>query len=228
MRVGRLGVAIAAAGSLALSGCGIDKAGEHGRQLDVIGDVELSTTFCTSGDTDAESRACAPFSSPHRGQLLVAYLLPVGSSIADSLTDSGGVRHFTWSESYTAFMRDTFPEDGMYWAAFVSEPYSSGAGQQYAFTMSPEVTLPDPGAPFTGPLRYQVVGGYRTLDDASDDGSAPIDCPDTAPTPRAPPRPAPRAPAGGGGARPAAAAAGPGVAAGGGAAGGRGRPACER
>src|SRR3954468_23357795 len=178
MRVGRLGVAIAAAGSLALSGCGIDKVAEHGRQLDVIGNVELSTTFCTSGDSDGESRACAPFSFPHRGQLLVAYLLPVGSSIADSLTDSGGVRHFTWSESYTAFMRDTFPEDGMYWAAFVSEPYSRAAGQHYPLTMSPEVTLPDPGAPFAGPLRYQVVGGYRTLNDAGNDGSAAIDCSD--------------------------------------------------
>jgi hypothetical protein len=182
MRRRRLGVAIAAAGALALSGCGIDKAAEHGRQLDVIGNVELSTTFCTSGDSDGESRACAPFSFPHRGQLLVAYLLPVGSSIADTLTDSGGVRHFTWSESYTAFMRDTYPEDGMYWAAYVSEPYSTTAGQQYAFTMAPEVTLPDPGAPFAGPLRYQVVGGFRTLSAAGDDGSAPVDCIDTGST----------------------------------------------
>jgi hypothetical protein len=79
-------------------------------------------------------------------------------------------------------MRDTFPEDGMYWAGYVSEPYSSAAGQQFAFTMAPEVTLPDPGAPFAGPLRYQVVGGYRTLSAADDDGSAPVDCIDTGST----------------------------------------------
>src|SRR4051812_4079069 len=171
MRVGRLGVAIAAAGSLALSGCGIDKVAEHGRQLDVIGNVELSTTFCTSGDADGESRACAPFSFPHRGQVLVAYRLPEGSSIPDTLAD-GGARHFTWSASFTSYMRDTYPEDGMYWAGYVSDVYSNAAGQQYAFTLSPEISLPDPGAPFAGPLRYQVVGGYRTLSDASDDGSA--------------------------------------------------------
>jgi hypothetical protein len=176
MRRGRVGVAIAVATALALSGCGIDKAAENGRQLDVIGDVELSTTFCTSGDGDAQSRACAPFSSAYRGQLLVAYRLPDGSSIPDELTDDGGVRHFTWSASYTAYMRDTYPEDGMYWAAYVSDVYSSTAGDQYAFTLSPEVTLPEPGAPFAGPLRYQVVGGYRTLNDPGDDGAAPVDC----------------------------------------------------
>src|SRR4051794_29134511 len=181
MRVGRLGVAIAAAGALALSGCGIDKAAEHGRQLDVIGNVELSTTFCTSGDVDGGSRACTPFSFPHHGQVLVAYRLPDRSAIPDELTDEGGIRHFTWSATYTAYMRDTYPEDGMYWAAYVSDPYSSAAGAQYAFTLSPEVTLPDPAAPYAGPLPYQVVGGYRTLS-SGDDGSSPVDCADTGST----------------------------------------------
>jgi uncharacterized repeat protein (TIGR01451 family) len=166
-----------AAAALALSGCGIDKADEHGRQLDVIGNVELSTTFCTSGDGDALSRACAPFSSAYHGQVLVAYRLPDGSSIPAELTDDGGVRHFTWSAGYTAYMRDNYPEDGMYWAGYVSDVYSTGAGEQYAFTLSPEVTLPDPGAPYAGPLRYQVVGGYRRLA-PGDDGSAAVDCND--------------------------------------------------
>jgi hypothetical protein len=175
-RVGAVAVAV-----LALSGCGIDKADEHGRQLDAIGDVELSTTFCTSGDSDGASRSCAPFSSPHRGQLLVAYRLPNGSSIPDALTDDGGLRHFASSASYTAYMRDTYPEDGMYWAAYVSEPYSTGAGYQNAFTISPDVTLPDPGAPYAGPLPYQVVGGYRQLG-SGDDGTAAVDCTDTGAT----------------------------------------------
>ena len=171
-------VAIAAAAALALSGCGIDKAGESARQLDVIGDVEISTTFCTSGDGDPLSHACAPFSSSYRGQLLVAYRLPDGSSIPYELTDDGGIRHFTWSESYTAYMRDTYPEDGMYWAAYVSDPYTNVAGDQYAFTLSPEVTLPNAGTPFAGPLRYQVVGGYRTIGDMAGAGTAPVDCDD--------------------------------------------------
>jgi hypothetical protein len=181
MRVTRVGAAIAGAAALALGGCGIDKADEHGRQLDVIGNVELSTTFCTSGDVDGGSRACAPFSFGHRGQVLVAYRLPDRSAIPAELTDDGGVRHFTWSASYTAYMRDTYPEDGMYWAAYVSDPYSSGAGEQYAFTLSPEVTLPDVVAPFAGPLPYQVVGGYRSLSPGEDAGS-PVDCTDTAST----------------------------------------------
>jgi hypothetical protein len=173
----RLRLGIVAAAALALSGCGIDKADEHGRQLDVIGNVELSTTFCTSGDVDALSRACAPFSSAYHGQVLVAYRLPDGSSIPAELTDDGGLRHFTWSEGYTAYMRDTYPEDGMYWAGYVSDAYSTSAGAQYAFTLSPEVTLPDPGGPYSGPLHYQVVGGYRQLA-AGDDGTAEVDCRD--------------------------------------------------
>ena len=172
----RLGIMVAAA--LALGGCGIDKADEHARQLDVIGDMELSTTFCTSGDTDGGSRACAPFSFAHRGQVLVAYRLPDGSSIPDALTDASGVRHFSRSASYTAYMRDTYPEDGMYWAAYVSDPYSTAARYQNAFTISPDVTLPGPGAPYTGPLRYQVVGGYRQLA-GGDDGATAVDCTDT-------------------------------------------------
>src|SRR3954466_1680652 len=130
MRRGCFVVAIAMAAALVLSGCGIDKAGEHGRQLDLIGDVEISTTFCTSGDGDALSHTCAPFSSAYRGQVLVAYRLPEGSSIPDELTDDGGIRHLTWSATYTAYMRDSYPEDGSYWAAYVSDPYSSAAGEQ--------------------------------------------------------------------------------------------------
>lgn len=172
-RVGAVAVAV-----VALSGCGIDKADEHGRQLDVIGDVELSTTFCTSGDGDALSRACRPFSSAYHGQVLVAYRLPDGSSIPDALTDDGGLRHFAWSASYTEYMRDTYPEDGMYWAAYVSDAYSTDAGYQNAFTISPQVTLPDPGAPYAGPLHYQVVGGYRQLA-PGDDGASAVDCTDT-------------------------------------------------
>ena len=174
-------MAIAGALALATSGCGIDKADEHGRQLDVIGNVELSTTFCTSGDVDGGSHACAPFSFSHRGQVLVAYRLPDRSAIPGELTDDGGIRHFTWSASYTNYMRDTYPEDGMYWAAYVSDPYSPAAGEQFAFTLSPEVTLPDLTAPYAGPLPYQVVGGYRTLG-PGDDASAPVDCTDTGST----------------------------------------------
>jgi hypothetical protein len=162
--------------AVGLSGCGIDKADEHGRQLDVIGDVEISTTFCTSSDTERDSRACAAYTLPHRGELLVAYRVPDGSALPEELTDDGGVRHFTRSESYTTYMRESYPEDGMHWVGYVSDPHSTNAGDQYAFTVSPEVTLPAPGAPFAGPLRYQVVGGYRAV---NGDDPGPVDCDDT-------------------------------------------------
>jgi hypothetical protein len=106
----------------------------------------------------------------------VAYRLPDGSAAPDSLTDDGGVRHFTPSASYTAYMEETYPEGGMHWAGYVSSPYSTAAGDQYAFVVSPEFPLPDTGKPFAGPFRYQVVGGYRSLTGDDDDGSAPVDC----------------------------------------------------
>lgn len=179
MGLGRAGGLVAAAMAVALGGCGIDKVDEHGRQLNVIGDVEIATSFCTSSDTDEHSRACAAYSFPHRGQLLVAYRVPSGSPAPDSLADDGGVRHFTPSSSYTDYMEATYPEDGMHWAGYVSEPYSTAAGDQYAFALSPEFALPDAGKPFAGPFRYQVVAGYRALTDAAEGGSAPVDCSDT-------------------------------------------------
>ena len=166
--------------AIAVSGCGVDKADEHSRQLDVIGDVEVATTFCTSGDVDRETHSCAVFESSHRGQVLVAYRIPLGSEAPETLTDDGGNLHFSRSDSYSAYMQEALPEEGAHWVGFVSEPRSAAGGTQAAFTVSPPLTLPDPGLPFSGPYRYYVDGGYRELSSAEDDGSAPVDC--SAPT----------------------------------------------
>jgi hypothetical protein len=173
-----VGVGISVAVAVALSGCGIDKVDEHARQLNVIGDVEIGTTFCTSGDVDSSSRACSVFTQAHRGQALVAYRLPDGSEAPPALTDDGGTRHFSRSDAYSAFMEETHPEAGMHWTGYVSDVYSVAAGSQYAFALSPELPLPSGPKPFEGPYRYQVVGGWRTLLEPGDDGAAPVDCTD--------------------------------------------------
>jgi hypothetical protein len=175
----RVGVAVATVLVAAVSGCGIDKADERARQLDLIGDVEVSTIFCTGGDTDDDSHACAPYTGPHRGQVLVAYRIPEGSAAPASITDDGSARHFTREDSYADYMEANYPEAGMRWAGYVSEVYSTGAGAQQAMTLSPKFPLPDPGEPFAGPFRYLVVGGYRTLLEPGEDGSAPVDCRDS-------------------------------------------------
>src|SRR4051812_27031146 len=90
---------VAAAGALAVGGCGIDKADERAQQLDAIGDVVVQTVFCTSGDADRDSHACAPFGIRHRGQALVAYRIPGGSEAPDAFDADRGTLHFTRSES---------------------------------------------------------------------------------------------------------------------------------
>ena len=175
MRLLKAGVASALV-AVAVGGCGVDKVAENARQLNVIGDVEVATVFCTSGDMNRDSHSCAGYERPHRGQALVAYRIPAGSSAPESLTDDGGNWHFTRSDSYATYMQEHYPEAGMRWAAYVSEVKAAAAGDRAAFTVSPSFPLPDPGAPFEGPFRYSVTGGWRELTDEADDGSAPVDC----------------------------------------------------
>jgi hypothetical protein len=123
--------------AMAIGGCGFDKVAESARQLNVIGDVEVATVFCTSGDMNRESHSCAGYERPHRGQVLVAYRIPVGSSAPESLTDDGGNWHFTRSESYAGYMQEHYPEAAMSWAGYVSEVKAAAAGDRAAFTVSP-------------------------------------------------------------------------------------------
>lgn len=172
--------ALAAAVGLALGGCGIDKAGERARQRNTIGAVEIATTFCTSGDADLAAHSCAPFSSEHRGQALVSYRVPEGSSAPDGFDDDGGLLHFRADAGLAAYMQASQPEEGMRWVAYVSSVQSPVPRIGHAFVVSPEFSLPAGSArPFAGPFPYKVVGGWRELPDPADDGSAPIDCSDT-------------------------------------------------
>src|SRR4051812_9982268 len=176
MALPRVWTAVAAAGALALGGCGIDKADERAEQLDAVGDVVVETVFCTSGDVDRDSHACAPFATRHRGQALVAYRIPDGSEAPDAFDADHGTLHFTQSESYGTAMQAAHGRAGMHWVGYVSDPHVLDAGAPAAFAVSPRLTLPDAGKPFSGPYRYTVVGGYRELLAAEDDGSAPVDC----------------------------------------------------
>jgi hypothetical protein len=172
--------ALAAVVGLALGGCGIDKAGERARQRNTIGAVEIATTFCTSGDADLAAHSCAPFSSEHRGQALVSYRVPQGSSAPDGFDDDGGLLHFRADAGLAAYMQASQPEDGMRWVAYVSGVQSPVPRIGHAFVVSPEFSLPAGSArPYPGPFPYRVVGGWRELPDTADDGSAPIDCSDT-------------------------------------------------
>jgi uncharacterized repeat protein (TIGR01451 family) len=169
-------MAVAVAATAAVSGCGIDKADEHARQLDAIGDVVVQTTFCTSGDVDGDSHACAPFERAHRGQALVAYRIPDGSEAPESFEDDNRRLEFTRNAGYGAYMQENHARARMHWVGYASDPYALDAGAQAAFTVSPQFTLPDAGKPFVGPYRYRVEGGYRELTTEQPDGDAPIDC----------------------------------------------------
>src|SRR3954447_12863678 len=112
-----VGTAAVAAAAVLASGCGVDKVDERAFQLDAIGDVVVDTTFCTSGDVDAQSHRCAPFARSHRGQALVAYRIPDGSEGPAAFESDGGTLHFTRSDSYAAWMEEKHAAPGFHWVA---------------------------------------------------------------------------------------------------------------
>ncbi len=185
----RILTAVAACAAIALSGCGINKTSESSTQLDVIGDVQISTTFCAgpgNSATDVRLKTvhsagiivlppCATDSSEHRGQVLVGYRIPAGSAAPDTLPSTDSSLNFRRSDSYTTYLESTYHEDGMQWVGYISDPHTVPANSSYSFEVTPQFTLPTPGKPYVGPYPYFVVGGYRTLA-SSDDGSSDVSC----------------------------------------------------
>jgi Ca2+-binding RTX toxin-like protein len=182
--------------SMALSGCVIIKSNSSA-QLDGIGAVQVTTTFCAS-DTNSNNTGYSPpdpdCQGPTRGgntnidtsngsyQLQIAYRIPTNAVAPATITTTNpsGASAITFDQNaeYTSQLQSLSPAPaGQQWVGYMSGvvDYTTGGGQY--FTVSPRFELPqDPdGSPFEGPFRYRVVVGGRVVD-GSHPASRPVNC----------------------------------------------------
>jgi Ca2+-binding RTX toxin-like protein len=185
--------------AVGMSGCVIIKSNSS-TQLDGIGAVQVTTTFCAS-DTDSNAGYSPPDSDcqgPTKGgnsnndasnagagslQLLLAYRIPKASAAPDTIvtTNPGGGSAVTFSQnsSYGAELQGLAPAgSSQQWVGYVSnvQGYTEASANQY-FTVAPEFTLLQQadGAPYEGPFNYRVIVGFRRVD-GSNPASRAVDC----------------------------------------------------
>jgi hypothetical protein len=184
-----VGVAVAAlVASLSIGGC-VRVAEERSRQLDVIGDVEVSTTMCPDFMPDvATLELCDPYTGatrrarttlPDRAQLLVAWRIPETSAAPDTVpaarddgTASGVYRA---SPSYTAELERLHPTgDDARWVGYRTDTLDVELGEPVDWTATARFALPRTaaGEPFRGPFPFRTVSGHRS----AGAGDAAVDC----------------------------------------------------
>ncbi|MEA2448787.1 MAG: hypothetical protein QOG63_719, partial [Thermoleophilaceae bacterium] len=169
-----------------VAGCGVEVESQASRQLDVIGDVEVSTTICATMDSVDSAPGCSPLSSDHRARSLVGYRIPAGSRAPDELESTGDVRlSYVRDAGYGAYLDARYPSDGAHWVGYVSEVHEWAAGEAPRWTVAPRFSLPAAGSPHEGPFEYASVAGYFVPGDGAGDSAPPVcdevACPDTAP-----------------------------------------------
>lgn len=185
-----------AALAIALSGCVIIKSNSSA-QLDGIGSVQITTTFCAS-DGDSNNPGYSPPDPSCQGpgtggnananaanagagtlQLLLAYRIPDDATAPESFdaTSPAGAT-FTRSASYGAELQSLSPApSGEQWVGYASNAQSyNQSGNQY-FSVAPRFGLQHgpKGEPFEGPFSYRVTVGYRRAD-GSNPVTRPVDC----------------------------------------------------
>lgn len=170
-----------------LGGC-VSISEETSRQLDEVGDVELTTVICAS-ETVVGPR-CPASNSSEIGtggdyQALIGYRLPAQTSPPESVFAAEPLITLSRSATYTAELERLLPpppESGQRWAGYVSAPfnYQVGDSQTQATVVARVLLLRSAdGGPFAAPFRYRTVVGYRH---AGENPARPVVCGDTATT----------------------------------------------
>ncbi|HEY6891055.1 MAG TPA: hypothetical protein VI300_24845 [Solirubrobacter sp.] len=114
--------------------------------------------------------------SAGRGQLLVGYRVPNGSSGPSSFVSGDGQLTLSRNADYTAALTANLAAAaGFHWEGYLSSEtvFDPNVAGDRTTTLSPEFTLPSEpsGAPFTGPYRWRPVVGFR----ATGGGGVPVD-----------------------------------------------------
>ncbi len=192
-------IAAVAVTAIAFSGCVIIKSNSSA-QLDGIGAVQVTTTFCAS-DTDSNNAGYSPPDSDCQGagtggnggatasdvpagtlQLMLAYRIPTAATAPDTITTTnpGGGSAVTFSRNSSLeseLQSKSAAPSGQRWVGYLSSATSySAAGNQY-FTVAPRFSLQPnaDGSPFEGPFNYRVTVGMRRID-GTHPASRPVDC----------------------------------------------------
>lgn len=167
---------LAAALALASAGC-VQITGERAAQLDLIGDVALTTELCSEGiegetrrDHEVRPSGTCGINDLGRAQLLLAHRVP---ETAEPVGSPSG-HALTLSASYAAALEAREPAgDDARWVAYAGEAAELGIARLRG-EVAPRFPLPG-GRPYAGPFPYRTDVGYRSLA-AGEDPAAPIDC----------------------------------------------------
>lgn len=167
--------------AVALAGC-VSISEESARQLDDVGDVELTTVICAS-ETAVGPRCPASDSTEldpsGTYQVLIGYRLPAQAAPPESIVAVEPVVTLSRSSSYTAeLQRLAAPpaSAAQRWVGYVSPPFEHRLGDSSSSaTIVARVGLlrAADGTPFGGPFHYRTIVGYR---EAGEDPNRPVQC----------------------------------------------------
>jgi hypothetical protein len=161
------------------SGC-VSIVSESVSQINVIGNVEITTTLCFAGPQPPGAPPCP--NSNYQGDpggpqgvtaYLLAYRIKDGIGAPDTITaEEAGSLVFHRNTSYTDSLTATAPPPaGEHWVGYRSENSGAPSGA----TLKPQFTLPQAnGKPFQGPFKYRTVVGF--IDDNSPNSDDPVVC----------------------------------------------------
>jgi hypothetical protein len=183
-------VALITVAALALGGCLSIKAQTAFQRAPGV--VSLGGIVCASDYIQPERDDCnqtnvaetdqdrVDAASAGLGQLLVGFRVPDGTGAPASFLSDGQDVSFARDAGYTQILTTRFPPGaGEHWEGYLStvKSFDPDVTSDAKTAFHPEFTLPSPadGTPFTGPLPWRMVVGFRTLDSAGQ-ASEPITC----------------------------------------------------
>ena len=165
-----------------LTGC-VSIAAESARQLDEVGDVELTTVICAdqprNGANCPTSVDNSEVTSGTEYQVLMGYRIPSQASPPETVAATDVPLTLFRSGSYTAELQRVAPAPaGQQWVGYMSQPfpYSPEQSEQSAtFVARMQLLRERNGGPFPSPFSYRTIVGHRQ---AQEDPNRPVSCAD--------------------------------------------------
>lgn len=165
--------------TVALTGC-VSIAEQSARQLDVVGDVELTTVICAAQPRNAPTCPATENNEVSSGtdyQVMMGYRIPAQAAPPETVSATEVPLTLSRNASYTAELQRLAPASaGQQWVGYVSPPmpYSPVQSEQSATMVARILLVRDGnGGPFPTPFHYRTIVGHRQ---ARDDANRAVDC----------------------------------------------------